>query len=101
LGKDVITQAIIDKRKEITNDLLMVIDRHRSDVEALDIFMRGWFLSFRNQSFQQGGTGVADYFTHPDFAKCERNALAFAYNLPEEDITDEIIMPEESLELVI
>jgi hypothetical protein len=78
LGKDVISDNAIRVRAILTAALKTVVDSFRPWVHILDGNNRGWFFTFRPQSFQQGGADVTNYFTHTDRSRCEQNALEFA-----------------------
>ena len=81
LGKDVITPGTIRVRNLLTAALRAIFELYKPWAHIFDAFNRGYFLTFRVQSFQQGSADVTNYFIHRDRAKCEQSALDFANDL--------------------
>lgn len=78
LGKDIITQNLIDSSEEMIAELKIIVEKYKTKNSEMDIFKRGWSIKFRPQNFQGGGKNLSNYFTHPDRVQCETNVLNFA-----------------------
>jgi hypothetical protein len=78
LGKDIISPEMTKLRNEITEKLKVVIKDYEQKMKVLDSHERGWYLTYRQQSFQYGkNQKMANYFSHKDRKKCEQNVLNF------------------------
>ena len=78
MGRDVIGQAVYDIMAEQEAEIAKVIKKYHSKLIEADVHNRGWIQKSRKQHFQEGGKKKTNYFTHPNRAECEKNALDFA-----------------------
>jgi hypothetical protein len=78
MGRDVINQATYDIMAQQEAEIAKVVKKYHAKLTEADEFSRGWIQKSRRQHFQEGGMTKTNYFTHPDRAKCEKNALDFA-----------------------
>lgn len=78
LGKDVITEEILNSQVEMVKELTAIVNKYRKLNQSLDHFSRGWDIKFRPQNFQNGGAEKTNYFTHSNRQNCEANALEYA-----------------------
>ena len=78
MGRDVITPAMYDAMEKVKDATEAFFKTQNHILAAADGFGRGWGLRPRWQHCQGGGGKKTNYFTHPDRAKCEQNALDYA-----------------------
>ena len=78
LGKDIITQDLIDSAEQMIIELKQVVEKYKNTNKEMDRFKRGWSIKFRPQNFQGGEKTMSSYFEHPDRVQCEQNVLKFA-----------------------
>ena len=77
MGCDVISpaeQAIMDQQEAA---VAQVVARYTKQLQAIDVFGRGWIQKSRKQHFQGGGKVKTNYFTHASRAQCEANVLKY------------------------